>query len=146
VVLNGNDYGTDVAIGRYDALNGLMLKGDGKGNFKPVPILQSGIYIPGNGKALVKLQGSNGKYLLAASQNKDALKLFSLKSGVKIIKPQPAEVSALITYKNGSTVKQELYYGSSFLSQSSRFISAGANVASVKLSGSNGTSRVVNLN
>jgi len=146
VVLNGNDYGTDVAVGRYDALNGLMLKGDGKGNFKPVSILKSGIYIPGNGKALVKLQSSKGKYLLAASQNKDALKLFELKNSMQIIKPQPLEVSALITYKNGVTVKQELYYGSSFLSQSARFVSVNRNVANVKLTQSNGASRIINLN
>ena len=35
VVMNGNDYGTEVGQGQYDALNGLVLKGDGKGNFKP---------------------------------------------------------------------------------------------------------------
>ncbi|RYE12905.1 MAG: hypothetical protein EOP51_30725, partial [Sphingobacteriales bacterium] len=50
VILNGNDYGTDVSTGRYDAFNGLMLKGDGKGGFKPLTIMQSGIYIPGDGK------------------------------------------------------------------------------------------------
>jgi len=33
VIMNGNDYGTEVSVGRYDALNGLVLKGDGKGNF-----------------------------------------------------------------------------------------------------------------
>ena len=33
VVINANDYGTEVQSGRYDALNGLLLKGDGKGNF-----------------------------------------------------------------------------------------------------------------
>ncbi len=58
VLINGNDYGTEVSIGRYDALNGLLLKGDGNGGFSPLSILQSGIYIPGNGKALVKLSGS----------------------------------------------------------------------------------------
>ena len=31
LVINGNDYGTEVTTGRYDALNGLMLKGNGKG-------------------------------------------------------------------------------------------------------------------
>jgi hypothetical protein len=49
VMINGNDYGTEVGVGRYDALNGLMLKGDGKGHFNPQSILQSGIYIPGDG-------------------------------------------------------------------------------------------------
>ena len=79
VAINGNDYGTEVSQGRYDALNGLILKGDGKGDFKPMSILQSGIYIPGDGKALVKFLDNNGDLIIAASQNKDALKFFKLK-------------------------------------------------------------------
>lgn len=103
VVINGNDYGTDVFVGRYDALNGLILKGDGKGGFSALSILESGIYIPGNGKALVHLRGANGKYLLAASQNNGPLKVFSLKNNTNNLSP---------------TRKRESYYGYSFLSQS----------------------------
>ncbi|MDB5010711.1 MAG: repeat protein, partial [Mucilaginibacter sp.] len=146
IVINGNDYGTDVSIGRYDALNGLLLKGDGKGNFSPLSILQSGIYIPGNGKALVKLNGSNGKYLLAASQNKGNLKLFELNSSVKNIKLQPFDESAILTYKNGNTGKQEFYYGESFLSQSGRFLTIDKNVASVKITDSKGSVRKITIN
>ena len=51
-----------------------------EGDFNPLSILQSGIYIPGNGKALVKLK-STGNYLVAASQNRDNLKLFKRNSG-----------------------------------------------------------------
>ncbi len=141
VAINGNDYGTEVSIGRYDALNGLMLKGDGKGNFKPLSILQSGIYIPGNGKALVKLQSSNGNYLLAASQNKDALKVFELKRKVNNIKLQPSDVSAVIKFKNGTIQKQEFYYGSSFLSQSARFITVDENMAGVIIKNNKGETR-----
>jgi len=146
VVINGNDYGTDVSIGRYDALNGLLLKGDGKGNFKPLSILQSGIYIPGNGKALVKLQSSDGKYLLAASQNKGNLKIYALKRSIKNIRLQAMDASAMITYKNGKTEKQEFYYGSSFLSQSGRFLSINNEVKSVIITNGNGQSRNINLN
>ena len=78
VVLNGNDFGTEVTTGRYDAFNGLMLKGNGKGGFTPLTIQQSGIYIPGDGKALVKLRGAGGEYMIAASQHTDNLKLFKL--------------------------------------------------------------------
>ena len=63
-----------------------------KGNFKPLSILQSGIYIPGNGKALVKLTGANGKYLLAASQNRDVMKIFELKRTVHTVKLQPLDM------------------------------------------------------
>jgi hypothetical protein len=90
VAINTNDYGTDVSIGRYDALNGLLLKGDGKGNFFPQSILQSGIFIPGNGKALIKLRGRNDSYLLAASQNRGPLKIFELKNNTRHVKmPAP---------------------------------------------------------
>jgi len=53
LLINGNDYGTSIGIGRYDAFNGLLLKGDGAGGFIPLSMLQSGINIPGNGKALL---------------------------------------------------------------------------------------------
>jgi len=123
-----------------------MLKGNGKGGFKPLSILQSGIYIPGNGKALVKLHGSNGKYLLAASQNKDVLKLFALKSTGTSFKPQILDASAMIKYKNGSSTKQEFYYGSSFLSQSARFVNINSQVSSITVTRNNGTTRMLNLN
>ena len=80
ICMNTNDFGTDPANGRYDALNGLVLMGDGKGGFRPLTILQSGIYIPGSGKGLAKLKSSNGDYLLVASQNKGRLKVFQLKA------------------------------------------------------------------
>ena len=133
VLINGNDFGTEVSIGRYDALNGLLLKGDGSGGFFPLSIQQSGIYIPGNGRALVKLAGSSGNYLVAASQNKGPVKLFELKRKVRVLPINPSEVSALIKYKNGKTEKREFYYGSSFLSQSARFLTINQNISTVTI-------------
>ena len=145
VLINGNDFGTEVAVGRYDALNGLLLQGDGNGNFLPLSILQSGIYIPGNGKALVKLMGSKGDYLIAASQNRDALKIFQLKEKTQIIKINPTEQFALIKYRNSKTEKTEFYYGSSFLSQSSRFIRVNKNMASITIYDDKGRQREIVL-
>jgi hypothetical protein len=144
VVMNGNDYGSEAAVGRYDALNGLMLKGDGRGGFKAQSILQSGIYIPGNGKALVKLRDNKGQLLLAASQNKDYLKLFELKSGALSIPVAANDAYAIIALKNGKTEKQEFYYGSSFLSQSARFIMRSPNMQSVTIYDNKGQKRIVN--
>ena len=145
VIINGNDYGTDVTTGRYDALNGLMLKGDGKGGFAPQTILQSGIYIPGNGKALVKVLGAKGNYLLAASQNRDALKIFELNKGTSLVKIQPNDAYALIKYKNGKITKQEFYYGDSFLSQSGRYINIDGNIAAVAVTDNNGQTRNITI-
>jgi enediyne biosynthesis protein E4 len=75
VLLTGNEYNMHPYIGRYDAMNGLVLKGDGKGNFQPLSILESGIFIPGSGKQLVSF-ALNNKTAVAASQNRGGLKLF----------------------------------------------------------------------
>jgi hypothetical protein len=146
VAINGNDYGTEVTTGRYDAFNGLILKGDGKGGFKPLSLLQGGLYIPGNGKALVKLKGAKGNYLLAATQNRDAMKLFELKRQIKTVNLQPLDAYATIKYKNGKTTRQEFYNGSSFLSQSGRFFNIENNMASVTITDSYGHQRNIQLN
>lgn len=141
VLINGNDYGNELPTGRYDALNGLLLKGDGKGNFTPLSIMQSGIYIPGDGKALVKLRATNGNYMVAASQNRGPIKLFELAHNVKNIPLQTDDQTALITYKNGTKQKREFYYGSSFLSQSGRFLTVNNDVASVQITNNKGATR-----
>lgn len=145
VLINGNDYGTEVAIGRYDALNGLLLKGDGKGNFKALSILQSGIFIPGDGKAMVKLVSGNGSYLAVASQYRGPVKVFELKRKVKTLNISPNDISALITYKDGRTQKEEFSFGSGFLSQSARFILVNPGMASAVIRSTDGKTRTVNF-
>ncbi|QXV67333.1 VCBS repeat-containing protein [Mucilaginibacter sp. 21P] len=146
VIFNGNDYGSDISNGRYDAFNGLMLKGDGKGGFKPLSIMQSGIYIPGDGKGLVKLRGANGNYLLAASQHKGPLKVFQLKKSPKAVALQPMDMYATIKYKNGKLAKQEFYNGGSFLSQSGRFFNIDDTMAAVTVTNNKGQTRTIPLN
>jgi len=141
VLINGNDYGTEVPTGRYDALNGLLLKGDGKGGFTPLSILQSGIYIPGDGKALVKLQNTSGGYMIAASQNLGPLQLYQLQRNVKNISLLPDDQTALIIYQGGVKEKREFNFGASFLSQSGRFLTVNTNVRSVQITNSKGESR-----
>ncbi len=143
VLINGNDYGTEVATGRYDALNGLLLKGDGAGNFIPLSILQSGIYIPGNGKALVKLQSSSGNYLVAASQNQGTLKLFELRKKRNLVILNVDDINAIIHFKNGKIQKEEFYNGSSFLSQSGKFLAVGENAIGAEIINSKGVKRKI---
>lgn len=143
VIMNTNDYGTDVTIGRYNALNGLLLKGNGMGEFAPQTILESGIFIPGNGKALVKLRSKNGKYLLAAGQNRGPLKVFELKRAVNGIPLLPDEVHAELLMKNGKKRKEEFFYGTSFLSQSTRVLTIDEQVSSVTISNGMGKTRKI---
>jgi hypothetical protein len=145
LVATGNDFGTELAMGKYDALNGICLKGDGHGNFRPLSILQSGIYFPGNGKALVKLRSSAGRYLLAASENQGPLKLLQLRSEGRLIPALATDVSAVLKLKNGKTRKSELSYGSSFLSQSARFLLSDSNVQGIEISDSKGRVRSISM-
>lgn len=134
ICMNTNDYSTVPTYGRYDALNGLVLRGDGKGHFTALTILQSGIFVPGNGKAMVKLRGSDGKYLIAASQNKGPLTLFALNRHCGVLALRVDDVSALITYKDGRHQRRETGYGNSFLSESARFIVVDSTMAAVEIS------------
>ena len=81
LALNGNEFAMSPSLGRYDAFNGLILKGDGKGNFKSLTIQESGLYIPKNGKALATIM-VNQQVGLLATQNRDFIKLFLLKKGL----------------------------------------------------------------
>lgn len=145
VLTVGNDHGTEVSVGRYDASNGLLLKGDGKGNFSPLSIMQSGWFVPGNAKALVKLKGNLGKCLLVASQNRSNMKVFELKREMQYISLNSLDASAVIFYENGRMQKQEFCYGSSFLSQSGRFLNVDKHVTAVEIKEYSGKSRVVTI-
>ena len=145
VLINGNDWGTEVTVGRYDALNGLLLRGDGKGNFIALSILQSGIYIPGNGKGLVSLRSNENSYLIAAGQNRGPVKIFELKRKTGFVSLQPDDVSAGLEYKNGITRRQEFYHGCSFLSQSARFLKTDENIKSVTIINNSGVTRKIEI-
>lgn len=146
ICMSTNDYGTMPSYGRYDALNGLVLKGDGKGNFTPLSIQQSGIYIPENGKAMVRIRGGDNKYLIVASQNKGPVKSFQLNKTLGLLPLNPDDVSVLIAYKDGRRQRREPDYGSSFLSQSARFIAIDPTVASIEVTNSKGHTRKMSLN
>ncbi len=143
VALLGNDYGNEVSNGRYDAMDGLVLLGDGAGNFAPQTILGSGFYVPGDAKALVALPNGKGNLLLAASQNNGIVKLFANNKEERLILVKADDKLAYITLTNGKKRKQELYWGTSFLSQSARFIEINKNIKNVEVVNGKGEKRII---
>ncbi len=141
VVINGNDYSTEVTLGRYDALNGLILKGNGKGGFNAISLYNSGFFIPENGKALINIKGANHTNLLIASQNRGAIKVFKSQQNARMLSVKPDDFFAEITLKNGKSRKQEFYYGSSFLSQSGRYLITDAAVKSATITNQKNSKR-----
>ncbi len=83
LIIAGNEYQTAAATGRYDASYGLFLKGNGKGAFTPVSILNSGLIIDGDVKDLKLITQKSQNKLLLAAPNDDNLKVFLLHSSVK---------------------------------------------------------------
>jgi hypothetical protein len=75
IVLAGNLFSVKPEIGRYDALHGLALISDGKGNFKSVSPSISGINIKGEVRHLAKLRTAKGSKLIFI-RNNDSVKLF----------------------------------------------------------------------
>ncbi len=141
LLLVGNDYGSEVFTGKYDAFTGLYLKGDGKGNFHPRKT--SNFYVDGDAKAFVKLYTKSAEPLYLVSQNKDSLKVFSpIQASTKApIRLQPMDAWAEIVLKNGKKRKVDLPYGSAFLSQSARVLAVPAQATSVKIYDFKGNAR-----
>ncbi|WP_310590357.1 VCBS repeat-containing protein [Dyadobacter sp. NIV53] len=143
IVLCGNDFGSEVSVGRYDAFNGLILKGNGKNGFTPLRNSESGYSVAGNAKALVKISGANEKLITITSQNRDSLRFHRAGLSVKPVPLSTTETSALIKLKNGKTRREEMNYGSSFLSQSSHQLFLPATVESVEVINSKGNRRKI---
>jgi enediyne biosynthesis protein E4 len=132
IVLTGNEFNMQPVHGRLDALNGLVLQGDGKGNFLPLSILQSGLFIPGNGKALIQIP-YNSHVAVVATQNGGSMKLFLNNQAIKIVWLRPNETTATIWLKNGQKRKEEFYSGGSFQSQSARFVANNPCIQAVEI-------------
>ena len=145
IVLVGNDYGNEVFAGRYDALTGLVLLGDGQKGFTSVPSASSGFYAPGDAKSLVSLYSSNGGELWLASQNRDSLKVFEATRlpNDEVIVLSRDEVYGDITFADGRKQRIEFYYGSGFMSQSSRMFRMPGMVKEIVLYNTKGMTRKI---
>jgi hypothetical protein len=68
-LIAGNNYNPDFMIGRYDASAGLLLAGNSKGGFLPVPAGLSGLHISGDARSTAILKIKGRSCLLAAVNN-----------------------------------------------------------------------------
>ena len=73
LLLAGNFDGVKPEIGRMHAGQGLLLRGDGKGQFTPVSARQSGFRVAGQGRDIQKLRTARGTLYLVTQNNDRAL-------------------------------------------------------------------------
>src|SRR5258706_969651 len=146
ILLTGNSYATEINSGREDAGNGLLLLGDGKGEFKPVPMRQSGWYTPADGKALATIYLSHsGKWLMLVSNNDGKLQAFEIpaNTGKPIVSEMGSNDYKISWSENGAKRVKELYYGSGYLSSSSRKYVLKGKASSIEITDFQGKSRQV---
>ena len=77
MILAGNFFGTRIKFGEYDANKGLLLTGNGKGNFTALSDLQSGFHIRGEVRDMADVRLASGKNILIFALNNDSVKIIS---------------------------------------------------------------------
>ncbi len=140
ILLSGNFYGTEVINGQYDAFKGLFLHGNGKGDFK---VKENGFYIEGDGKGLAEILLANNTSIILAALNNDSLVAIESRYPNKgiILKANADDAGAIIQLRDGTTFKQEFYYGSGYLSNTSRYLRLPGNVKSIDIYNYKGVKR-----
>ena len=69
LVLGGNLDEVRVDIGAMHASYGLVLKGDGRGTFTPIPATKSGFFVPGQTRDIQRVRTRNGALYIVARNN-----------------------------------------------------------------------------
>ncbi|MBC7921740.1 MAG: VCBS repeat-containing protein [Ferruginibacter sp.] len=77
VLLGGNFYGVSTYQGRYDGSYGLVLKGDGRGNFRSVLPTECGFVLNGEIRDIKPLRTSDGQTRILVARNNAPLQVFS---------------------------------------------------------------------
>ena len=143
LLLVGNDYGSEIGMGRYDASNGLVLINNGT-EFNPLKPGVSGFLSSGDAKSSVHLV-SQSHGVIIIGQNRGPIKAYKLNNYIQpILNLENLENYAEI-YEDGEMYRKEFYYGNSFLSQSSRKVLISSKVDSVNIYRSGVLSRKFNF-
>jgi hypothetical protein len=145
-LLTGNSYTTEVSTGRYDAIKGIVLKGNGMGGFSVMPLSGSGLLNDRDASGLAMVGKAKGGSYAVLANNDGPLRVFELnaqkKKGQRIF-ADPNTIRAEIIYKNGKHRMEEFYFGSGYLSQSSRSISLNNQIQEILLHAADGTIKTV---
>jgi hypothetical protein len=145
VVCHGNLYGTEDKTYRMDAGTGLCLIGDGHGNFAAHRGVESGFLSDEDSKGLaVFVKSPNATLGVLAASSNGRLKTFEAKEiPLKTISVNPTDFYAEIQFKSGEIQRQEFYFGSGYLSGSSRNVAVTSTTTQVTIVDFDGKKRIV---
>jgi hypothetical protein len=146
-LLVGNSHATETLTGWYDAMVGVLLRGDGTDQFEAMHYTESGFYVHGDAKAIASVEAGAQSPLTIVAQNDGPLKAFApnQRRHDRVYRLEPTDRYALLTFEDGSRRRQEFYYGSTYLSQSSRVLRLPALVEEAVVVNSRGQQRTLDL-
>lgn len=78
ILLAGNFHQAMVKLGLYDALKGLVLAGDGRGGFKPLPYRMGGAQLQGAVRDIALIQGPQGQKRIIIAKNSAPAQIIEL--------------------------------------------------------------------
>jgi hypothetical protein len=123
----GNNYANEVFMGRYDASNGGVLLGNGKGKF--TYLNQSGLFVAQDAKSLISIDLGKKGLAFIASQNRGKMHAFTSLDHTWTRVNIPKGIQGFEYQFKGQKQRVEWTYGSSYLGQSAMgqaFLPAGA--------------------
>jgi hypothetical protein len=127
----------DIAVPRFDGGVGIMLAGTGEGDFRPVAAAESGVVVPGNGRALVVLDptGTGRPGLFGTRQSGPSIYLQASGSDRRWVSirlrgdggnADGIGAKIELMYANGRVTHHEISLGGGWLSQSAPVVRAAA--------------------
>jgi hypothetical protein len=142
----GNFSATEVISGWYDAGKGILLFGDGAGDFQPVSHERSGFFVDGEARALASFVVNHDAALHISTVNADSLCIFQGEVGLNstIFEMDGNEIWADLEFDDGRVSRLEFYRGQGYLSQRSPFLLLPRAVISVKTYDQVGQLRTIN--
>ncbi len=148
VLLTGNQNSAEPLFGNHDALNGVVMIGNGSNHLSPIPSQKSGIYLNGDQKSIANLFVDDHDVIVAGA-NSGEIRTYGFNKQLlsnqkqEVIPILPLDVYAEIRFIDGRATKREFQYGHTYLSQSSRKFILLENMEEVIIHNSIGESRKV---
>ena len=143
LMISGNSHSNEVVYGWMDASIGLLLRGDGKGNFAAQTAQKSGLFLSEAARGLSLFYDKNGQEIIVSLANSDSLNLLSNQYKSKVIYAGPMDTYAEITFQNGTKRRQEFYRGAGYLTQQARAVSIDDGMKTVRFFDSKRSGRLV---
>lgn len=132
LLLSGNFYSSNVIDGPYSGSTGVIV-GWKDGMMWHRRGHQLSIPLRGDRKSMSVVQAATGNQLVVSSRNNGKVSVHKILSTNEYFRCEDNEFLVQIKLKNGRIITREIYYGSGYLSQSSRFIELPTDWASITL-------------